>query len=76
MKMKEEKNCEYCNLEANQFVSIASKGVDRDCAEVGIETDNNGYFNIYGAGGDEYSGSEVSCRIKYCPMCGRKLSND
>ena len=57
-------DCPYCNRRKN-FTTLFN---DRDYAEVRIVMNDTLFIH-------QYPKPDTAIKIKYCPMCGRKLGN-
>ena len=66
--MSEKNECEYCG---NKCIGINTKNNRK---ELGIELHSgNGTLVVYGLDKQGWDIS-VTCKINYCPMCGKKIS--
>ena len=66
--MSKKNECEYCG---NECIGINTKNNRK---ELGIELHSgNGTLVAYGLDKQGWNIS-VTCKISYCPMCGKKIS--
>lgn len=64
VELTEQKFCEYCTF-PGKYLVVAEDG-DR---QIFVDA-TDGFLRCFD---DEYPGFLVQGRIRYCPMCGRKL---
>lgn len=67
---KEQEICPYCHFESGYEDPMETLGSDG--YELFIRKDNSLELAIYGLDIDTFKFDE---KIKFCPMCGRKLEN-
>ena len=73
---EEQKNCEYCHCDVNDYDYGRDFADDDEPYKFKIE--NNGGFyriNAFGNAGDEEFDVVSDC-IMFCPMCGRRLGKE
>lgn len=78
---RNQKDCPYCHHETrkNHYILLECHYFANDNyveATVDINTDKSMSLIVGDYYGDDYGDDTDEIKINYCPMCGRKLSNE